>query len=139
VARSPRWPLSIPVDRGAAEALADLTQRAVDGASHEASGRTAARAIALVLLALLGLRVVFDAVLPTLLLVALGGGVVVALAATVAHAVSEARRQRALLVALAQLSRMARLDPESRERLAPQVAAVVEALRAPTAPLWKRP
>ena len=139
VAREPRGLLSLPVDRGAAEVLADLTQRAVDGAAHEASGRTAARAIALVLGALLGLRVVFDAVLPTLLLVALGGAIAVAVAATVAHAVTEARRQRALLVALAQLARMARLDPESRERLAPQVAAVVDALRAPSPLPWKRP
>jgi len=138
VTREPRTPLSIPVDRGAAEVLADLTQRAVDGAGHEATGRTAARAIALVLAALLGLRVVFDAVLPTLLVGALGGAVLVALTATIVHAINESRRQRALLVALAQLSRMSRLDPEARERVAPHVAAVIDALRTPVAPPWKR-
>jgi hypothetical protein len=130
---------SVPVDRGAAEALADFTQRAVGGVADEAAGRTAARAIALLLGALLGLRVVFDAVLPTLLLAFLGAATVVAVALVVTRAVIEGRRQRALLVALAQLSRMARLDPASRERVAPQVDAVIDALRAPPAPPWKRP
>ncbi len=132
-------PRSVPVDRGAAEALADFTQRAVGGVADEAAGRTAARAIALLLGALLGLRVIFDAVLPTLLLTALAAATAVALALVVTRALLEARRQRALLVALAQLSRMARLDPASRERVAPQVDAVIDALRAPPAPPWKRP
>ena len=139
VAPESTGPRSIPVDRGAAEVLADLTQRAVDGASQEGAWRTAARAVALLLGALFGLRVVFDAVLPTLLVVALGGAIAVALAWVIAHAVNEARRQRALLVALAQLSRMSRLDAASRERVAPQVEAVIDALRTPPAPPWKRP
>jgi len=78
-------------------------------------------------------------VLPTLLVMALAGALGLAAVALVADAVTEARRQRALLVALAQLGRMARLDPASRERLAPQVEAVIAALRAPPAPRWKRP
>ncbi|MFO0605142.1 MAG: hypothetical protein U0324_18315 [Polyangiales bacterium] len=139
VATESTGPRSIPVDRGAGEVLADLTQRAVDGASQEGAWRTAARAVALLLAALFGLRVVFDAVLPTLLVVALGGAIAVTLAWVVAHAVTEARRQRALLVALAQLSRMSRLDAASRERVAPQVEAVIDALRTPPAPPWKRP
>jgi len=124
-------------DRGAAEVLTSFTQRAVDGVSREGTWRTAVRAVTLLLATLLGLRVVFEGVLPTLLLVMLGGAIAVTVAWVVAHAVIEARRQRALLVALAQLSRMSRLDAASRERITPQVEAVIDALRTPSEAPWK--
>lgn len=124
---------SLTSDRRAADVLAPLdglVQRAVDGATRDEAPRILARGAAVVLAVLFAVRVLFDGAFTTLLLATVGVAAAVAVVALALQAYAEARRQRALLVALAQLSRMARLDPAMRERVAPQVEAVVDALRA---------
>lgn len=117
--------------RGGA-AFDDLFARAVEGARREGSGRVAAWGVAGVLLALLALRVIFDDVLPKLLLLGVVGSAVAVVVALVAHAVVEARRQRAMLDALEHLTRLAQHDAAMRERVTPQVEALVAALSEPS-------
>ena len=87
---------------------------------------------ALVLGTVLALRVIFDDVLPKLLMLAVLGGAVLAAVALVARAALESRRQKALLAVFEQLTRLAQHDAAMRDRVAPQLDAVVDALRAPT-------
>ena len=78
----------------------------------------------------LAVRLVYDELLPRILAVmALAATVLLGLAMTL-RAVAEARRQRSLLVALAHLTRMCAADAGMRLLLAPQIDAVVTALRA---------
>jgi hypothetical protein len=133
---------SLTADLRAGPAFDDLVHRAVEGARKEGSGRAAAWAVAVVLFALFALRVIFDDVLPKLLMVGTLGLAVAAVVALVSHAIVEARRQRAMLEALEHLTRLAQHDAAMRERIAPQVEALVDALRAPSSllsfPLRKR-
>jgi uncharacterized membrane protein YobD (UPF0266 family) len=76
--------------------------------------------------------VIFDDVLPKLLLVLTGGVAVAVVVAIVSQAVLESRRQKTLLAVLEHLTRLAQSDATLRARIAPQVEAVVDALRAPS-------
>ncbi len=89
-------------------------------------GRVAVGVVGIVL----AVRLVYDDLLPRIVgVVALASTVLLGLAMTL-RAVAEARRQRSLLVALAHLTRMCNTDVGMRSLLAPQVDAVVTALRA---------
>lgn len=123
---------SLTEDLRAGPAFDDLFTKAVEGARREGSGRVAAWAVAVVLFALFALRVIFDEVLPKLLLLGLIAAAVSVVVALVAHAVIEARRQRVMLEALEHLTRISQHDSVMRERLAPQIEALIEALRAPS-------
>jgi hypothetical protein len=126
---------SLTDDRPASAAvLDDLVTRAVDGARQEGAGRSVARALGVVLLLIAALRLVFDDVLPRLVLVCLSGVVLAAVAVVVSHAVIEGRRRHALLVALAHVTRTARIDEATRAALIPQIEAIVSALREAPSP-----
>lgn len=125
---------SLTEDLRAGPAFDDLFTKAVEGARREGSGRVAAWAVAVVLFALFALRVIFDEVLPKLLMLSVIAAAVSLVVALVAHAVTEARRQRAMLEALEHLTRISQHDSAMRERLAPQIEAIIEALREPSSP-----
>ncbi len=134
--RAPSSPApSLTADQRAGPAFDGLVNLAVEGARREGSGRAAAWGVAVVLGAVLALRVIFDDALPRLLIVSVIGAAAVTVVALVCQAVVEARRQRALLEVLSQLARVSQHDAAMRERVAPQLEAVVEALRAPAAVL----
>lgn len=123
---------SLTGDLRAGPALDELVSRAVEGARREGSGRAVAWGVAVVLGAVLALRVIFDDVLPKLFLVLTGGVAVAVVVAIVSQAVLESRRQKTLLAVLEHLTRLAQSDATLRARIAPQVEAVVDALRAPS-------
>ncbi len=123
---------SLTADVKAGDALDDIVSRAVRGARREGSGRVAAWALGAVLIALFALRVIFDDVLPKLLLLGLVGAVAALVVALIAHAVIEGRRQRAMLEALEHLTRLAQHDAAMRDRVAPQIESIVTSLSAPS-------
>lgn len=125
-------PAALTADKKARLDFDDLVHRAVRGARNEGSGRVAAWALGAVLVALFALRVIFDDVLPKLLLLGLAGLVLAVVVALVAHSVNEGRRQRAMLQALEHLTRLAQHDAAMRERVAPHIEAIVAALSAPS-------
>lgn len=123
---------SLTADLKAGEAFDDIVSRAVRGARREGSGRVAAWALGAVLIALFALRVIFDDVLPKLLLLGLAGAVLAVVVALITHAVIEGRRQRAMLEALEHLTRLSQNDTAMRDRVAPQIEAIVASLSAPS-------
>lgn len=131
--RSRSAPLpSLTGDLRAGPALDELVSRAVEGAQREGSGRAVAWGVVVVLGAVLALRVIFDDALPKLLMVFAAGAALAVVVAIVSQAVMESRRQQTLLAVLDYLTRLAQSDATLRERIAPQVEAVVDALRAPS-------
>ena len=109
-----------------------LVTDTVTEARREGSNRVFLRVALTVVGLVMGLRLAFDDLLPKLVLAALLGAVTLGVVALALQALSAARRQRVLLLALGQVSRLARLDPTLRERLAPQAEAIVTALRTPS-------
>jgi hypothetical protein len=112
--------------------LDQLVTSTVTEARREGANRVFLRVALTIVGIVMGLRLAFDDLLPKIVLAALIGAVALGVVALALQALSEARRQRVLLVALGQVSRLARLDPTMRERLAPQAEAIVAALRAPS-------
>lgn len=112
--------------------LDQLVTSTVTEARREGANRVFLRVALTIVGIVMGLRLAFDDLLPKIVLAALIGAVALGVVALALQALSEARRQRVLLVALGQVSRLARLDPTMRERLAPQAEAIVTALRAPS-------
>lgn len=109
-----------------------LVTDTVTEARREGANRVFLRVALTVVGIVMGLRLAFDDLLPKIVLAGVIGAVVLGVVALALQALSEARRQRVLLLALAQVSRLARLDPTLRERLAPQAEAIVTALRTPS-------
>lgn len=116
-----------PVDALRAEALKHL--------QREGSWRALLRALGVLLAVLLTFRLAFDAVLPRLLLAMIVGGAVVAVAVLALHHLNETRRQRNLLAAFGQLAALVREHPGTLPELAPQIDALLGALRA-NAAVW---
>ncbi|MBI5513963.1 MAG: hypothetical protein HY909_09355 [Deltaproteobacteria bacterium] len=86
------------------------------------------RGLALVLGSILGLRLVFDPMLPKVLLALIVGASVVALVSMGLLALALARRQRVLVLALRQLALLARRDA-LRDTVGPRLDAVLDSLR----------
>jgi hypothetical protein len=97
----------------------------------DTSGSTAMRAVAGVLALLVGVRLVFDEMLPKLVLVALVGAIVIGSLVVVAYTVIEWRRQRALLECLSQLARIAEIEGMQADVMG-HVSTVIDALKRKT-------
>lgn len=118
---------------GSAVALASLEEMARHAASPSAREdlwRPIARALAVFMLALLALRLVFDEFLSRIVFVLAIGVCSALLLAMLLHAIALARRQRVLLLAFTQLTRLAKSDPNMAATLAPRIDEVLASLRA---------
>ena len=118
------------VAQRAGESVGDATDEAIAHVRREGAWRTVFRVVGVVTTLALCLRLAFDDALPRIILnagAAALGAVVFALGA---HAWSLARRRAAMLEALDLLTRVGNAHPDSLAALAPQIASLVEALRA---------
>lgn len=117
---------------GSDTALTSLEERLRHAAASTARDdlwRPVARVLTVVTLFLFSLRILFDDVLPKLVLAVVLGAAGSIVLAMLLHALAQARRQRSLLAALKRLTRTVRADPQLAATLAPQIDAVLSTLR----------
>lgn len=114
----------------ASETVGDATVEAVAHVRREGAWRTVFRVVGVVATLVLCLRLAFDDALPRIVLGACGAALGLAAVAIVAHVWSVARRRRSLLDALDLLTRVGNANPAALPMLAPQIASLVESLRA---------
>lgn len=115
-----------PVSEATAEAIAHVRR--------EGAWRTVLRVVGVVTALALCMRLAFDDAMPRLMLALGGGAFAVVLVARLTHAWSVARRRRVILDGLDLLTRAGNASPEALQLLAPQIASLVDALRAHDAP-----
>lgn len=119
----------------ASETVGGATDEVLAHVRREGAWRTAVRVVAAVGALALCFRLAFDDALPRLVL-GLGGAALGALAVMAgAHAWSLGRRRRSMLDAMELLARIGREHPETLPALTPQLAKLVDALRAED-PRW---
>ncbi|MEZ4390953.1 MAG: hypothetical protein R3A48_07655 [Polyangiales bacterium] len=115
-----------PVSEATAEAIAHVRR--------EGAWRTVLRVVGVVTALALCMRLAFDDAMPRLVLALGVGAFTVVLVARVTQAWSAARRRRVMLDSLDLLVRAGNASPEALRLLAPQIASLVDALRAHDAP-----
>lgn len=121
---------SAAVAARASETVSEARDEALAHVRREGAWRTVFRVVGVVATLVLCLRLAFDDALPRIVLGACGAVVGLVAVAIVAHAWAAARRRRALLDALDLLTRVGNANPAALPMLAPQIASLVESLRA---------
>lgn len=118
--------------------MGEATAEAIAHVRREGAWRTVLRIVGVVTALALCMRLAFDDAMPRMMLALGAGAFTVVLVARVTHAWSVARRRRVMLDGLDLLIRAGNASPEALQLLAPQIASLVDALRAhdePTSPL----